>query len=104
MKRLIVGDVTTDSCNLRFRWNWFSIHLAKNTRKRIRYNVKFSRNVFDGEIVILKTNCPTGEPIGRDLHVVQVREGLVIGTTRKVTPMGQSPYDSKALFHRRAML
>ena len=80
MKRLIIGDVTTDSCKLRLGWKWFSVHLAKNTRQRIRYNVKFSRNVFDGEIVVLKTNCPRGEHIGRVLHVVQVRESLVVGT------------------------
>ena len=66
---------------------WFSVYLARNTRQRIRYNVNFSRNVFDGEIVILMSNCTTGEHVGRVLHVVQTRESWVVGTTRKVSTL-----------------
>ena len=49
MKRLIIGDVTTDSCKLRLGWKWVSVHVVKNTRQRSWYNVNFSRNLFDRE-------------------------------------------------------
>ena len=66
--------------------------------------------MFNGEVVTLQTDCPTGEHVGRILHLVQVRESLVVGATRKMptpkirAPMGKSPDNSKALFRCRAVV
>lgn len=91
------------------RRNRLSLHLAENTRQRVRNNVKVSGNVFNGEVVILKTDCPAGGHVGRVLHGT-VREGLVVRATRKMptpklrAPMGKSPDDSETLFYLRAVV
>ena len=94
MKRLIVGNITTDGRKLRLRWKGFAIDLAKNTRQGIR-DMKFFWDVLERKVKVFETDSTASENVRRIIHMVQIREGLMVRTTREVstpeiqTPMGQ---------------
>ena len=56
---MIIMDVLTDSFEPRLWRDRAPVNFAKRTGYGIWDGIQFSRQVFDGKIVLLERNCPT---------------------------------------------